>query len=265
MDLRIFSYLPNPRIWKATIAARLCGITIDIRGAAPNAIPEWLWDFEAHPMTDDERANSAAFVRQSRTGFGGKPLYKTDAFLEAIPFGTVPAAFSPDGSVGIFESNSIMRNVARLGANKCPLYGSDAYMASRIDAFLDTSLVFARDSQIYVLSLRDGRVTKDIHARASEALHTYLSGLDRTLFPDRSYLVGDTLSIADICVVAELALFSRERSHAEQLGALGLDCITGPELDERYPRITKHFHTLCRHEAFAPDVLPYLDKLAAKP
>ena len=23
-DLRIFSYLPNPRIWKATIAARLC-------------------------------------------------------------------------------------------------------------------------------------------------------------------------------------------------------------------------------------------------
>jgi hypothetical protein len=85
MDLRIFSYLPNPRIWKATIAARLCGITIDIRGAAPNAIPEWLWDFEAHPMTDDERANSAAFVRQSRTGFGGKPLYKTDAFLEAAP------------------------------------------------------------------------------------------------------------------------------------------------------------------------------------
>ena len=25
-ELRIFSYLPNPRIWKATIAARLCGV-----------------------------------------------------------------------------------------------------------------------------------------------------------------------------------------------------------------------------------------------
>ncbi len=107
MDMRIFSYLPNPRIWKATNAARLCGIQIDIRGAAPKDIPEWLWDFEAHPMTDDERASSAAFARQSRTGFGGKPLYKTDAFLDAILFGTVPAAFSPDGSVGIFESNSI--------------------------------------------------------------------------------------------------------------------------------------------------------------
>ena len=263
MDLRIFSYLPNPRIWKATIAARLCGITIDIRGAAPNEIPEWLWDFEAHPMTADELANSPAFARQSRTGFGGKPLYKTDAFLEAIPFGTVPAAFSPDGSVGIFESNSIMRTVARLGAGKCPLYGSDAYSASRIDSFLDTSLVFARDSQIYLLSLTAGSVTKDIHARASEALHTYLSGLDRALFPNRQHLVGDTLSIADICVVAELALFSREGGFGDALRAIGLEPITGSAVDERYPLITKHFHTLCRHEAFAPDVLPYLEKLTA--
>ena len=31
--LRIFSYLPNPRIWKATIAARLCGVEVEVRGA----------------------------------------------------------------------------------------------------------------------------------------------------------------------------------------------------------------------------------------
>ena len=28
-DLRIFSYLPNPRIWKSTIAARLCGVEVE--------------------------------------------------------------------------------------------------------------------------------------------------------------------------------------------------------------------------------------------
>ena len=81
------------------------------------------------------------------------PLHKTRGFLEAHPFGTVPAAFSPDGKVGIFESNSIMRAVARLGEGKVPLYGSDPYEASRIDGFLDASLVFARDSQIYLLAL----------------------------------------------------------------------------------------------------------------
>lgn len=96
-------------------------------------------------------------------------------------------------------------------------------------------------------------------------MHAYLSGLDRALIPNRPYLVGDTLSIADICVVAELALFSRESIYAESLRALGLECITGPDVDERYPRITKHFHTLCRHAAFAPDVLPYLEKVRVEP
>jgi len=33
-DLRIFSYLPNPRIWKATIAARLTRVALEIRGAS---------------------------------------------------------------------------------------------------------------------------------------------------------------------------------------------------------------------------------------
>ena len=47
-DLRIFSYLPNPRIWKATIAARLCGVEVEVIGAAPRDLQNWLWDFDAH-------------------------------------------------------------------------------------------------------------------------------------------------------------------------------------------------------------------------
>ena len=64
MDLRIFSYLPNPRIWKATITARLCGITIDVRGTEPQDLSEWLWDFDAHPIDEGERPGIAAFARQ---------------------------------------------------------------------------------------------------------------------------------------------------------------------------------------------------------
>src|SRR6266849_10240258 len=129
-QLRIFSYLPNPRIWKATIAARLCGIEIEVRGASPKELQSWLWDFDARPLSSAEEAVSAD-LRIGRTGFTGVPLRKTNAFLAAHPFGTVPAAFSPDGKVGIFESNSIMRAVARLGAARFPLYGRDAYEASR--------------------------------------------------------------------------------------------------------------------------------------
>lgn len=58
-----------------------------------------------------------------------------------------------------------MRAVARLGESRRSLYGGDAYEASRIDSFLDASLVFARDSQIYLLSLISGTLTGEIHSR----------------------------------------------------------------------------------------------------
>src|ERR1700752_4343124 len=171
-QLRIFSYLPNPRIWKATIAARLCGVEVEVRGGSPKALQSWLWDSHPRPLSSAEPAASAD-VRVGKIGFTGTGLRKTDAFLEAHPFGTVPAAFSPDGKVGIFESNSIMRAVARIGEARFPLYGRDPYEASRIDSFLDASLVFARDSQIYLLSLMNGTVTPEIHVRAREGFSTW--------------------------------------------------------------------------------------------
>ena len=137
-QLRIFSYLPNPRIWKATIVARLAGVDLDVRGAAPKELQSWLWDFDARPLSTADEPN-ADEVR-GHAGFQGK-LYKTAGFLRAHPFGTVPAAFSPDGKVGIFESNSIMRAVARLADDKLGLYGRGPYESSRIDSFLDASLV----------------------------------------------------------------------------------------------------------------------------
>src|SRR5260221_12154735 len=146
----------------------------------------------------------------SRDGIGagrphrlqGGPLVQDRRIPRAQPFGTVPAAFSPDGRTGIFESNSIMRAVARLGHDRFPLYGRDPYEASRIDGFLDASLVFARDAQIYLFALGDGDVTREIHARAKEAFTTYLAGIEQTLRPDGLFLVGDTVTLADICFVA---------------------------------------------------------------
>src|SRR5262249_32775102 len=100
--LRIFSYLPNPRVWKATIAARLCGIDGEVRGVSPKELASWLWDFDARPLSSTELADSSD-VQVGKVGLAGTRLHKTGAFLEAHPFGAVPAAFSPDGKTGIFE------------------------------------------------------------------------------------------------------------------------------------------------------------------
>ena len=119
--LRIFCYLPTPRIWKSTITARFLDINIELRGTKPSEVKDWLWDFDARPLTEKDKTRLADKTTAGKTGFSIK-LYKTDAFLASQPYGTIPAAFSPDGKIGIFESNSIMRAVARASKNTS-LYG----------------------------------------------------------------------------------------------------------------------------------------------
>ena len=260
-DLRIFSYLPNPRVWKATIAARLCGVRVEVIGATPAELKDWLWDFDARPLTETERASAGATA--ARTGFSGT-LHKTGAFLQAHPFGTVPAAFSPDGETGIFESNSIMRAVARLGEDRFPLYGRDPYQAARIDSFLDVSLIFARDMQIYLLALGGTSLTPEIHARARDAFATYAQGIERALSEGQAYLVGNDVTLADICFAAEFGLFSNERLRRKPLAEKGLAPILRDGIEAEYPHAYSHFSRLAAHTAFAPDMAPYLEKIAAR-
>ncbi len=263
-DLRIFSYLPNPRVWKATIAARFCGVEVEIRGASGKELRDWLWDYDARPLAENERVSLSSLARVGRVGLTGAQLFKTDAFLQAQPFGNVPAAFGPDGAIGIFESNSIMRAVARLGEARFPLYGHDAYEASRIDSFLDVSLVFARDSQIYLLALSGGTVDAAIHTRAKDAFAIYASGIEQALSPGRDTLVGNGISLADICFAAELALFMNEHARAEQLRKEGLDKILHPGVQDEFPLMFAHFGRLIEHEHFWPDLKPYVEKLRSK-
>lgn len=258
---RIFSYLPNPRIYKATIAGRLCGVEVDIVGAKPPELADWLWDFNAQSLDEAGKQQHADSARQARTGFGGT-LYKTDAFLAAHPYGTVPAGFSADGQVGVFESNSIMRAVARLGDQSAGIYGDDAVTAARVDSFLDVALVFARDSQIYLLSLRSPDLTAEVYGACREALHHWLGGIETALANGSPYLACNELTLADICFACELALLGNEASARSKLRALELEPMAD-EVEELFPRAHAHYQALCAHEAFAPDLGPYLEKIAA--
>jgi len=260
VQVRIFSYLPNPRIWKATIAARLCGVEVEVRGSSPRELQSWLWDFDARPLASGE-ATASGEARAGTVGFRGATLRKTDAFMEAHPFGTVPAAFSPDGKVGIFESNSIMRAVARLGESRFPLYGRGPYEASRVDSFLDASLVFARDAQLYLLALMSGTVSSETHARARDGFAVYAGGIDRALSPDRAFLVGSDVTLADVCFVAEMCLFFNEQASVATLEQQGLWPILQANVGADFPRAMRHLARLRKHPAFAPDVDPYLTKL----
>ena len=109
--IRIFSYLPNPRGWKAVIAGKLCNVEVEVIGDKPRNLPNWLWDYDARILEEEEKQSSPHRLEGKR-GFTGD-LFKTSEFLNQHPFGTVPAAFVGENKMGVFESNSIMRALSR--------------------------------------------------------------------------------------------------------------------------------------------------------
>jgi len=249
--LRIFSYLPNPRVWKSLIAAEFADITVDVIGDKPPELATWLWDFDARPLDESERTDDSPHARVSRRGFRGT-LYKTDAFLKAHPYGTVPAAFSPDGSVGIFESNSILRATVRSSDTDHGLYGRDGYAASRIDSFLDAGLVFAREAQVYLLAI--DAMTRELHERMAAAYEFYLSGIEQALLEqasvDQPFLTGSELTIADIAYVCDTGQFLRERTSTATLAERDLEPVSA-SFEEDYPRASRHLMSLAEEPEFA--------------
>ena len=257
--LRIFSYLPNPRVWKSLIAAEFCGVEVEVLGDKPAQLATWLWDYDARPLPEEERTPGSPHARTGRRGFSGT-LYKSDAFVATQPFGTVPCAFAPGGEVGIFESNSILRAVARAGRSGGTLYGEDAYQASRIDSFLDANLVFAREAQVYLLAMDD--MSAALHARMSAAYEFYLDGVENALGCS-PYLGADGLTIADISFVCDFAQFLREGHYESQLQAAGLGLISA-EGAVRYPRAFEHMLKLSEMPEFAKHLGSYLNWYKSK-
>ena len=192
-------------------------------------------------------------MRLGKRGFSGA-LYKTNDFLKAHPFGTVPAAFSPDGDIGIFESNSILRSVARAG-KATGLYGNNHYEASRIDSFLDANLVFAREAQVYLLEIET--LTKAGYKRMSLAYEFYISGLEQSL-TNNAYIAGNELTIADISFVCDFSQFLREGHYEEILQDKQLALITKRGTNE-YPKVFNHLLSLSEREEFSSVMGNYLD------
>ena len=273
--LRIFSYLPNPRVWKSLITAKLLGVDVLVTGDKPAQLGNWLWDAHPRLLTEEEKTPDNPAARQGRRGFKGT-LYKTDEFLQAHPFGTVPAAFSADGRVGIFESNSILRSVVRAAPNdpELPkLYGRSHYEASRIDSFLDANLVFAREAQVYLLGIES--LSEEAYQRMVGAYEFYLDGLEAALTESEaeqsvdsgrknpadetnSFLVGGILSIADISFVCDFAQFLREGHYEKSLQAQGYGLISRDGL-QQYPRTYKHLLSMSTRPEFAQIMGSYLD------
>jgi len=188
-------------------------------------------------------------------------LYKTDDFMQLHPFGTVPAAFANDGTIGITESNSIMRAVARAGTFHHNLYGSNFYEASRIDGFLDQSLVFSVSTQKYFLSSLSSPKSLDheAYAMAKKALNSYLTALEHSIsnYQPRKFILGDQLSLVDICFACEICMFATEKRLATSLHKAGEPPIVASIKD--HAACEALLHDLLRMPHFASELQSHYD------
>ena len=141
--------------------------------------------------------------------------------------------------------------------------GRGPFEASRVDSYLDVSLVFSRESQIFQLAVVGDNVTPEIYAATQKALTSYLGGIEATL-EHRSFLVGDAVTLADICFTAEIVQFSQTRRGEAALRGRGLEPLAGEPLESSYPRAAAHFRQCAALPEFAPDLGAYLARIDAR-
>jgi glutathione S-transferase len=106
-------------------------------------------------------------------------------------------------------------------------------------------------------------MSSELYNRMKVSFAAYLSGIEQALAPQRAFLVGDDVTLADICFVTELCLFHNERARSSVLDAAGFPLLLDSEFVKTYPRSAAHFQGLQVHPAVVPDVAGYLDKIEA--
>jgi len=195
--LSIVTYPDNPRVWKALIAAKYNGVEVNLKS-----------DFKMGETN------------------------KTASFLSVNPFGQVPTAFSSDRT-GVFESNSILRYVARVGEKKKNLYGKDALEQSRVDAFLDAIVSLESVAGPWFYKLSKYPFAANFHRsyidRCIDFTKKSYIGWNEAL-KEKQFLVGDSLTIADIAWFA-----SSWPAFSKLLDA---------EFRKQIPHAVKHFRKL---------------------
>lgn len=138
----------------------------------------------------------------------------TPAYMEKChPLGRCPVLETPDGC--IFESNSIVRYLARLDTTDAKLYGGSVFEASQCDSWLDFVATEMESHVVQFLYNKHlGATDLDVSA-ATKATCEVFARLDAWL-AKRTFLVGDGLTIADVVMLTALDCAFEAASTAQE-------------------------------------------------
>jgi elongation factor 1-gamma len=199
-SLSLYTYPGNFRAFKILIAAEYNGIAIDV--------PEFTM------MKDN----------------------KTPEFLEMSPLGKVPVLKTPQGA--LFESNAIARYVARMRRDT-ELYGATFFASAQVDSWVDFcthELELACTMWLYPV-IGYMPFNAKAYVKAKDDVVVGLKTLEAALL-DKTYLVGDKITLADITVASALVY--------------PMKLLFDPSFRADYPCVMRWFNTCVNQPQFLP-------------
>jgi elongation factor 1-gamma len=143
----------------------------------------------------------------------GEENEKPEYMRNCHPLGRQPVLQTEEGY--IFESNAIVRYLARQDKSNTFLYGRTPYEASQVDMWLDFAMSeIDTISYNYIVYLFRGTpLPADVDGKIEEVL----AGLESWM-ETRTFLVGERMTVADIVVAFSLQwVFHYNHSNAEAL------------------------------------------------
>ncbi|PVU99204.1 hypothetical protein BB559_000915 [Furculomyces boomerangus] len=180
-------------------------------------------------------------VLKSLTGFGPETTpeftfetIKTPEFLEKFPVGKVPGFIKDDFK--LFDSSAILMYVASKIPNTT-LLGKNEEESALIQQFMffTEAEIMPAASNIYYPARGMGPYNKPVAQHHEAALKRYLAALN-TILLDRTYLVGERLTVADINLVCGLSFIMR--------------CIADPAHRKEIRNVTRYFKTMIGKKGF---------------
>ena len=166
--------------------------------------------------------------------------YENDNVSEAYrlnchPLGKCPVAKTKEGY--LFESNAIARYIARLSKTS-NLYGSNDYNTAQIDQWVDFVANELEPAVKVLVGLKSGYLpaNKEQEESAWHSVREVLGAVDQQL-EVRTFLVGERLSVADICLASLL----------EEL----LRVVPKPDIVKEYVCVLRHVDTMINQPAFS--------------
>lgn len=139
-------------------------------------------------------------------GSKGETGSRNPNFLAKNPSGTIPCIEEPDTGFCLGEAHAIMTYLART-KGWTDVYPDDERIRAKIDSYLHYHHRNIREASVGLVApkiRKDLNIPEETQTAAKRNLTAALNTLDKGMLANNRYLVGDTVSLADLAAYVEL-------------------------------------------------------------